>query len=191
MNFDNLYSKNPNLYGREPSDRILKIPQYYWSKIAKVLDLGICYWRNAIFLAKEWYDVTWVDISKVAIEQCLDEAKKNNLQVKCICQDISNFVFNEDYDIIYSTATLHYLWDKQKIDKVIENMKNHTKIGWLNIISAPTDTKIGMEMPFYFKKEDFLNYYKDREILESGEEEDTFTSGKVWTIGFLIAKRKE
>lgn len=189
MNFDELYKNNPNLYGNEPSDWIVKILEYQKNP-AKILDLGICYGRNAIFLAKHGFEVVGVDISKIAIQQCIEDAQKNNLKIACRCQDIKDYVFENEFDIVYSTMSLQYLGKEKVIKEVIEKMKMHTKIGGLNVISVPTNTKIAMDMPYYFNKEDLLLYYKNWEILEFDEQEDVFTSGKIGTIAFIIARKK-
>jgi len=188
INFDAIYSKYPKPYGHEPSNWIVKILKYQ-KKPAIILDLGICYGRNALFLAKQGFQVEGVDISQVAINECLKEAKINKLEIKCYHQDIRDFKFTKNYNVIFSTATLQYLGDEDTIIKIIDKMKAHTKVGGLNIISAPTDTKIGMNFPFYFKKEKLKEYYKDWEILESDEEEDKFSNGKTGTIIFIIARK--
>lgn len=185
--FDDLYKNNQNMYGNKPSEWIVKILKYK-KPPAKVLDFGICYGRNALYLARKGYDVSGVDISQTAVNQCLDRARKSNLKIKCLVYDIAYFKFDTDYDVIFSTATLHYLGNRNVIKGVINNMKKHTKSGGLNIISVPTNTKIGMNFPYYFTKNELSGYYKDWQILGLGEEEDLFTSGKVGTIGYIIAK---
>ncbi|MDA3836803.1 MAG: methyltransferase domain-containing protein [Nanoarchaeota archaeon] len=187
--FDKIYSETPQLYGNEPSDWVRKILEYRKAP-ALVLDIGICYGRNALFLAKNGYTIEGVDISQVAIDKCLKEANKNNLDIRCYCENINDFIFNKKYDIIFSTATLQYLGNKEKVFSVIEKMKKNTMVGGLNIISAPTDTKIGMDFPYYFNKKELKNFYNNWDILEFNEEEDLFSTGKIGTIAFIIAKKR-
>lgn len=188
MDFDKLYKHNPELYGNNPSTWIVKIFKYLDNPM-RVLDLGICYGRNAIYLTKKGCEVVGVDISKVAIAQCLAKAKKYNKTVECHHQDISEFKFKGEFDVVYSTATLQYLDTKKKIDSVIRKMKKHTSKDGLNIISVPTNTKIAMPMPYYFKRQELLDYYHDWEVLEFKEQEDKFSNGKIGTIAFIIAKK--
>jgi cyclopropane fatty-acyl-phospholipid synthase-like methyltransferase len=189
MNFDELYEKHPGLYGNKPSAWIIKIFKYL-DKPGRVLDLGICYGRNAIYLARKGCRVVGVDVSEVAIQQCLDKAKKNKLQIRCHHQDIKDFVFEGKFGAMLSTMTLQYLGKEKIINEVIGKMKAHTRIGGLNIISVPTDTKIGMEMPFYFDTDKLAGYYSDWEVLEFKELEDNFSNGKTGTIAFIIARKK-
>lgn len=154
------------------------------------MNLGICYGRNALYLARKGYNVTGVDISQIAIDQCRQKANKNGLDLHYICQDLGDFAIKDKYDVIYSTATLHYLGNRSKINRIIREMKKHTLAGGLNIISVPTDTKIAMDFPYYFKGEELRSYYKDWTILEYSEEDDHFSNGRVGTIAFVIAKQK-
>lgn len=188
IDFDAIYTKYHKPYGDKPSEWVVKILKYQRAP-ALVLDLGICYGRNALFLAKQGFFVEGVDVSQVAISECLKEAERSKLKIKCFHQDIKDFEFKKEYDVIFSTATLQYLGSEDNVTKIIDKMKAHTKIGGLNIISAPTDTKIGMRFPFYFKKGNLEKYYKDWEILESDEEEDKFSNGRTGTIAFIIARK--
>ena len=116
--FDAIYSKNPRPYGMKPSPWIVKILNYK-EKPSTVLDVGICYGRNALFLAKQGFQVEGVDVSQVAINECLKESEQEHLQIKCYCKDIQDFKFKKDYDIIISSMTLQYLGNKDTIIKVI------------------------------------------------------------------------
>ncbi len=151
MNFDKLYKDNPDVYGNKPSAWIVKIFKYL-PNARRVLDLGICYGRNAIYLATKGCEVEGVDISKVAIDQCLKKADKNKVKIKCYQQDIKEFNFKGKYDVIFSTMSLQYLEKEETAENIIKKMKSHTNEGGLNILSVPTNTKIAMKMPFYFDK---------------------------------------
>lgn len=189
MDFDALYKNHPELYGNKPSSWIIKTYKYL-GEPGKVLDLGICYGRNAIYLAKKGCQVVGVDVSGVAIQQCLEKAKKNRVEIRCHHQDVRDFVFRGDFDVILSTMTLQYLGDKKAISKIIKKMKSHTRVGGLNAISVPTTTKVGMPMPYYFGEEELAGYYGDWEVLEAKELEDNFSNGKTGTIAFIIARKK-
>lgn len=187
--FNDIYSKSPTPYGWDPSSWVVKIKKYA-PLPATVLDLGVCYGRNAIFLAKEGYVVEGVDISKVALNVLETESKKQNVFIHSYNEDIANFQFRKYYDVIISNASLHYLKNVDVVKSVVERMKSHTNVGGLNIISAPTETKKAMDFPIYFKKNQFKEYYSDWDILDFGEQKDLFTNGDIGTIAYIIARKK-
>ena len=188
MDFDKYYKRKPHVYGIEPSDWVVKINEY--KKLpASVLDLGVGQGRNAIYLAKQGYEVTGVDNSKVGIKQCLREAKNNKVNLECVLENIEDYQYEKKFDVILSAATFHFLGNQKTIGKVIDQAKDHTKKSGLNVISVPTDTKIAMKFPYYFKPDELSKYYQDWKILESGEIEDLFSTGKIGTISFIIGRK--
>ncbi|MGC9346424.1 MAG: class I SAM-dependent methyltransferase, partial [Candidatus Bathyarchaeales archaeon] len=78
--FERLYAEKACKWGVKP-DFILV---HFLDLLSKglVLDLGMGEGRNAIFLAQNGFDVEGIDISKTAVNRCLQLAKEKNVDVR-------------------------------------------------------------------------------------------------------------
>lgn len=80
MNYDDKYKETKDYFGIEPVG-ILKEHYRKIDKSKPVLDIGTGQGRNALFLAKEGYEVDAIDESKVSIEIVSALAKKEHLPI--------------------------------------------------------------------------------------------------------------
>lgn len=101
---------------------------------AKVLDLGCGEGRNAFFLASKGCDVTAVDRSKAGINKLCKIAIDNQVVLKGIVQDIVDFNFIEEYDLIMAHGVLYYLENAVWRD-LLTKVKKHTRQGGFNIFT--------------------------------------------------------
>jgi len=88
------YSTDEYIYGREPNTFLRKrfsaIPQ------GKVLCLGEGEGRNAVFLARQGYQVTAVDSSEVGREKALRLAEEHGVAINYIHADLAEFDAGEN-----------------------------------------------------------------------------------------------
>lgn len=150
----------------EPTPAIRYLLKYKSS--GKALDLGSGEGRNSIFIAKNGFDVTAVDISKEAIKGLEKHAKKEKVKIKTFLEDIRNFKFNKKYDVIFSTAVLHFLREDEA-KKIVKKIKVNTLKNGLNLITAFTEENPNKGFPYLFKKGELKSYYKDWEIISYKE----------------------
>lgn len=160
------YKKSNCLWGLKPNKYVTQIPKII--KSGKVLDVGVGEGRNALFLAKQGFEVAGIDISKEAVNKFLKFAKKENLDVRGIVSDIVDFKFEAKYDIIICVATLH-LVSKEKVIETIKKIKNYTKNKGINLLTVFTKKDTGYkEYPnlYFFDENELRELYKDWQILE-------------------------
>jgi len=91
--WDEEYNTDQYVYGKEPNDFL----KTHYSAIpkGKVLLLAEGEGRNAVFLAKNGYQVTAVDISIVGLEKAKKLAAENSVDIDVICEDLETFDFGE------------------------------------------------------------------------------------------------
>lgn len=99
--WDQRFSSDAYAYGTEPNDflreHVKALPK------GRVLSLAEGEGRNAVFLAKQGYEVTAVDSSAVGLEKAQQLAKKQGVVIECIQADLANFDIGEDcWDAIVS-----------------------------------------------------------------------------------------
>lgn len=84
------YTREPFAYGKEPNDFLKE----FWSLIpmGKVLCLAEGEGRNAVFLAKQGYQVTAVDQSRVGLAKAQTLAAENGVEIKTAASDLKDFV---------------------------------------------------------------------------------------------------
>ena len=165
--FDNDYKNNNAFFGVKPSKLVLNILKYI--NKGKVLDLGMGYGKNAIFLAKNNFDVSGIDISKEGIDMCIKTCKNLNVDVDSKVEDINVFEFKTKYDVITAMNVLQFL-KIEEIKNIILKMKDNTNINGLNVISVFTKENGFEELFGYlFNKNELKEFYKDWKILEYEE----------------------
>jgi len=101
----------------------------------RLLDVGCGEAQNAVFFARNGYEVTAFDLSPVGIEKTRHMAAQAGVRVNAFEADIRTFRLEDDFDILFSSGTLHYLPESLRRE-VFDNYKEHTRPGGLNAFSA-------------------------------------------------------
>ena len=74
----------------------------------RVLELGCGTGNNAIWLAKNGYDVVAVDVSEKAVEQATEKASADEVSVKFMCVDILEGELPQGpYDLVFDRGCFH------------------------------------------------------------------------------------
>ena len=101
----------------------------------RALDLGVGEGRNAIYLARNGWSVTGVDLSEVAVAQAKQNAAANKAQLTLHVSDLDVFDFGkEQWDLIISTY-MHAWHDRSKTD-VPARIYDALKPGGLLVMEA-------------------------------------------------------
>ena len=178
--WDSVYSSTSNLW-TEGIDPVLSqyqalIPQ------GGVLDFGIGNGRNAFYLADRGYEVTGVDHSMVAIQQCQAKAKALNLNIELYSEDIRNFRITKQYSLIILSWIFPFL-TIEEITRILPTLVNGLSPGGLlyiktfsnldpmNKLPKHTFPKNGEfhEVKTYFKHEQLLTLLKDLHLIHTAD----------------------
>lgn len=168
-----------------------KIPGYYWgiepskvcyrvlnimppTKHLKLLDIGCGEGKDAVFFARNGYDVTAFDISDAGIEKTKRLAEKIGVQVKVFKADILDFRLTSSYDILYSSGVLHYIKPDRR-DEIFRNYKQFTEPNGIHVfnvfVNKPFIAPPPEKEPYAFRwySGELLGHYHDWLIRESSE----------------------
>src|SRR3989344_8842791 len=128
----------------------------------EVLDLGCGNCKILIELNEEKVKLTGVD---------LKEIKPNKFKnFKFIKEDIKNFKFNKEYDLIIINFVLHFL-KKEEAYSLLNKIKQSTSKNGLNLISCLTyRDPFFKEGNFYPNLNELKIIYKDWEIIKCDED---------------------
>lgn len=105
---------------------------------ARVLDLGCGEGRNAIFLAESGFHITAVDISEAGIAKLRHLAHQKGLSVATEVQDMREYTFKNNYDLIVAHGCLHLI-GREHWAPLLNEIKTHTNIGGYNVMVVFTD----------------------------------------------------
>ncbi|MFH0816065.1 MAG: methyltransferase domain-containing protein [Methanobacteriota archaeon] len=165
-----------------PSPELLDIIKLIKSG-SSVLDLGCGMGKSDILLSECGFDVTAVDFSEVAIKSLESECKRRNVKMDARVQDLCDFRFEWEYDLIIAHGSLQFL-ERRCWERLIAEAKAHTNPGGVNFVAVFTDTvptpdDMAETMGDVFREGELFELYHDWSILsqESYIKEDEHPGG--------------
>lgn len=176
MIYDKKYKETKDYFGKEPVG-ILKEHYQKIDKSKPVLDIGTGQGRNALFLAKEGYEVDAIDESKVSIEIVSTLAKKEGLPINTYQ---SSFEMFEDDGKKYSGVLLIGLLPLVSPDSIRTLLKKSNL--WTEKGSLIFVTAFSTDDPSYIKtqeSEDWTIIGKNSFRNDKGEFRTYFAKGEI------------
>ena len=112
------------------------IKQLHLKETEKILDLACGFGRHSLEFARRGYDVTGIDITPAYIDYANEQAKKENLNAKFICQDIRTITFDKEFDVVLNMAdgAIGYLEDDGENHKIFSVIAKALKNGGKHFI---------------------------------------------------------
>lgn len=131
--YDQRYASKQNYWDFKPSSMVYKTLEFLppLHPGMKVLDIGCGEGANAIFFAKNGFDVTAFDLSAVGVTKTIENSKKYGVSVNAFQGDINTVKLDGLFDIIFSSGTLQYL-RPEKRTSFIAHMQEITVVGGIN-----------------------------------------------------------
>ncbi len=137
-------------------------------KSGKVLDIGCGLGRNSLYLAKQGFDVTAIDLSQVAIQMLREEATQRGVQINAIIGDVKQALLPTDYSLIICTRTLQHL-EVANSQWMIKRMQEKVIPGGLNVVTVYCHGPLEDDRIFtpghFFNKNEIRDLYKDWKIV--------------------------
>jgi tellurite methyltransferase len=134
--YDDIYKQDDYYWGFKPAPSCFKVLQALPpSQHLRLLDLGCGEGRNAVFFARNGYDVTAFDLADAGVEKTKKLADKIGVNIHAFKADIMEFRLNEKYDVIFSVGSLHYI-PKELREEIFNNYKENTENGGIHMLSV-------------------------------------------------------
>lgn len=134
--YDEKYRQEGFYWGRRPSCICYKVLELLPpERPVRLLDIGCGEGRNAIFFARNGYQVTAFDLSPVGIEKAKKWAEEIGVPLRVFVANLLDFRLEEPYDILFSTGTLHYIPEELRAE-ILGNYKKFTNPGGLHVFSV-------------------------------------------------------
>ena len=174
--YDGKYQRAGYYWGKKPSSMCVKVLECMPpDRPLRLLDIGCGEGRNAVFFARNGYHVSAFDLSGSGVEKTRRMADEAGVTLEVFQADINAFRLAEEYDILSSTGTLHYLREECR-HEVFDNYRRYTRSGGLNALNVfvhkPFIAKApdGEESARHFLSGELFTYYHDWRIEFCSEE---------------------
>jgi tellurite methyltransferase len=134
--YDDKYSSKDFYWGLRPSKTCFKILELKPpDKPLKLLDIGSGEGRNAIFFARNGYQVTAIDLVQAGIDKTKQLADQIGVEINAFKANILDFRLAEEYDVIFSTGSLHYIPAELR-EEIFGNYKEFTAPDGVHMLSV-------------------------------------------------------
>ena len=176
-NYEKWYEGEDYYWGLEPGDFLEELIRLCPpAEGCKVLDIGCGEGKDAVYMAQQGYDVTAFDLTENGIRKTRLLAEKRGVRINAYVDDINTFEVDEQFDIIYSTGTIQYLFDENK-KGFFEKLEKITKPGGIVFINVFVE-KSFLELP--------PDWDKEEKMWKSGELFTYFADWKMERIDEVI-----
>lgn len=198
--YEKCYDTEEYYWGLEPAgflDELIQITGKKPSEL-KVLDIGCGEGKDAVYMAELGCKVSAFDITESGIRKTKMLASQRGVEIDAFVADINDLELNEQFDVIYSTGTIQYLFD-DRIEPFFQNLKKITNVGGYVYFNVFVD-KPFLPLPPDWDKEEkmwktgqLFTYLADWEVVKMDEIFlDCNSSGvpHVHCMDTVIAKRR-
>lgn len=168
--YDKRYGNEEYYWGLKPNNLCYEIMRIKPPvKPYKVIDIGCGEGKDAVFLARNGYDVTAFDASEQGLSKARELADTYGVKVDFFKADVRDFRLEANYDIIFSSGVFHYI-PLELRENVVNNLKAHTTTNGINVVNVfvekpfiplPPDTEKGEFVVDSWKSGELFMYYHD------------------------------
>jgi len=134
--YDKRYDQSGYYWGTKPSPICFRVLELLPpDKPLKLLDIGCGEGRNAVFFARNGYQVTAFDTSPKGVEKTQRLAQEANAPIHAFEGDINEYRLTQPFDILFSGGVLHYVPPETR-KQLFDNYREYTNPGGLNVFSV-------------------------------------------------------
>lgn len=132
----------------------------------KLLDIGCGEGKDAVFFARNGYEVSAFDVTDAGINKTKRLAEQAGVRVNVFKADILDYRLDTHYDILYSSGVLHYMKPDFR-DEIFDNYKRFTNPDGIHCFNVFVD-KPFIEPPpekepnaYKWHSGELLTHYRD------------------------------
>lgn len=172
-------------------EEVYQTPDYYWgtepnsacyqvlrlmppTRRLKLLDIGCGEGKDAVFFARNGYEVSAFDVSDAGIAKTRALAEKVGVPIHVFKADLTDYRLDTHYDIIFSSGVLNYIKPEYRQD-LFDHYKTFTNPDGLHVLNVFVHKPFIAPPPekepnaFKWHSGELLGYYRDWLIDDSSE----------------------
>jgi len=192
--YNDKYKNREFYWGNKPSSLARIFLQMFPPHEGQTLiEIGCGEGRDAIYFARNGYQVKGFDLSSEGVKKSSEWAEKLNLSVDFYQANVNEYRLDRSYDVVYASGALHYIPQDLR-EEIISNYKLYTNPGGIHAFMVPIYKPFLPRNPLDDPLEqnwlsgEILAFYHDWKIEFFSEEIriDEY-SGYLWAFNRLIA----
>jgi SAM-dependent methyltransferase len=133
--WDSRYAENDRIWSGKPNEAL--VAEVAALRPGRVLDLGCGEGADAVWLAKQGWEVTAVDISSVALGRAAAHATEAGVRVRFEHHDLEKSFPTGSYDLV--TAQFLHFWEDFNREKILRTAAEHVAPGGTLLIEGHMD----------------------------------------------------
>ncbi|MFD0672476.1 helix-turn-helix domain-containing protein [Cohnella sp. GCM10027633] len=173
--YEEEYKGERYYWGTEPNgvcyEVLRRVPP---TKRLRLLDIGCGEGKDAVFFARNGYEVTAFDVTDAGTEKTKRLADQVGVHVNVFKADILDYRIEAPFDILYSSGVMHYMRPEYR-EEIFDNYKRFTNADGVHVFNAfvdkpfiaPPPEKEPYAYPWY--SGELLAHYRDWLIMDSSE----------------------
>lgn len=173
--YEEEYKNSEYYWGLEPSKACYQVLELMPpTRHLKLLDIGCGEGKDAVFFARNGYDVTAFDVTDTGIEKTKRLADQARVPIRAFKADIKDYRLDTSFDIIFASGVLHYIKPEYR-HEIFSNYKQFTNSGGIHVfnvfVNKPFIAPPPEHEPHAYKwiSGELLTYYHDWRMEESSE----------------------
>ncbi len=188
---------NPSIDILDPNQKPDFIIERLWNLLLPwvcVFEYGAGKWRQSLYLARKWIQLQVQDKNSEFLEILKEICTKSHISNISIEKpsEAQNHILEKSFDAFLCIRVLHFL-KTQEAEKVIQNMKEHTKIGWYNVLQfflKQTEHKAEYFFPNIPELENLYHWWKiiEKTEVKITEPSETTNGREMHQIGIIFQK---
>lgn len=134
--YERKYSGESYYWGLVPSSMCYEVMRLKPpTRRIRVLDIGCGEGKDAVFFARNGYEVTAFDIAESGLSKGRRFAEACGVNVNFFRADLMDFRPDEEYDIVFSSGVLHYIPEPLRAE-ILQSYQAHTAPGGIHALNA-------------------------------------------------------
>lgn len=130
------YSQDTYYWGLAPSNMCYEVMKLLPpTRPLRVLDIGCGEGKDAVFFARNGYNVTAFDIAQSGLDKARQLADACGVTLNLFRADLTDYRLDDEYDIIFSSGALHYIPAPLRAE-IIADYQSHTAPGGIHALNA-------------------------------------------------------
>jgi len=163
---DKMFPKGIEIKTKEEIDKIISLLELEGNE--NILDLCCGVGRHSLELARRGFNIKGIDRTEFYLDRAKETAKKENLQIEFILEDMRNFCQEDNFDIVLNIFTSFGYFedindDKKVLKNVYKSLKQNGKF-LIEILGKEVLAKRFRERDWH--EEDGVMYLEERKIID-------------------------
>jgi 2-polyprenyl-3-methyl-5-hydroxy-6-metoxy-1,4-benzoquinol methylase len=181
--WDERFAQPEPVYGHEPNTYLREQAKKRLNAGAKILVPADGYGRNGLWLAKQGFDVTTVDVSAVGVERARKAAKENGINASILLSDLNTWQWPKEEFEAVASIYLHLPPDQRP--GIHTHMFEALKPGGIIILEAFNHAQLKFssggpkQVELLYTQEILCRDFASAEVIELAETEADLAEGKM------------